>query len=268
MNRQSIIEAIFQKRSFLCVGLDSDIAKIPPHLLSAPDPVFEFNKAIIDATHQYSAAYKINTAFYESRGLKGWECLEKTLDYIPKGIFTIADAKRGDIGNTAAHYAKAFFETIPFDAITLSPYMGEDSISPFLNYTDKWVILLGLTSNKGATDFQLIDTMNHKKVYEEVLTISSRWGSADNMMYVAGATRAEQIGEIREMLPDHFLLVPGIGAQGGDLKATSHFGLNKDCGLLINSSRDIIFADSTEHFAEKAAERAKAVQMEMDALLA
>lgn len=267
MNKHALTREIFRKKSFLCVGLDSDIEKIPSYLLGTSDPVFEFNKAIIDATKDLCVSYKLNTAFYESRGIKGWESLEKTLSYIPKDIFTIADAKRGDIGNTASHYAKAFFETFPFDAVTLSPYMGEDSIAPFLSYTDKWVILLGLTSNKGAADFQLIETVNHKKVYQEVLEISSRWGSAENMIYVAGATRPEQISDIREILPDHFLLVPGIGAQGGSLEQTAQHGMTTDCGLLINSSREIIFADSSEQFATKAGEKAANVQQQMANLL-
>jgi orotidine-5'-phosphate decarboxylase len=267
MNRKEIAAAIQRKGSFLCVGLDSEAGRIPAHLRTASDPVFEFNKAIIDATKDHCVAYKINTAFYEAGGPKGWESMEKALNYIPKDIFRIADAKRGDIGNTAAQYAKAFFEALPFDAITLSPYMGEDSIRPFLEHEGKWAILLGLTSNKGAADFELLETTSGKRVYEEVLEKSSRWGTADNMMYVAGATRAEQIGGIREVLPEHFLLVPGIGAQGGSLEDTAKFGLNEDCGLLVNSSRDIIFAGLNENFASEASRKAKEMQLRMQALL-
>jgi len=267
MKRQELISTISSKRSFLCVGLDSDINKIPKHLLGAADPVFEFNKQIIEATHQYSVAYKINTAFYESRGIKGWESMEKTVNAIPKGIFTIADAKRGDIGNTSNHYARTFFETLPFDAITLSPYMGEDSIRPFLEYDNKWAILLGLTSNPGAMDFELMQTQNGRKVYEEVIQKCATWGSPENMMFVTGATRAEMLLEIRDIIPDHFLLVPGVGAQGGSLELTYRYGGNSEVGLLVNSSRDIIFSDSSENFAEAARRKAAEIQGRMADLI-
>lgn len=267
MNRTQLSDTLFKKRSFLCVGLDSDIDKIPRHLLDFEDPVFEFNRQIIDTTHQYCISYKLNTAFYESRGTKGWESLDKTLRYIPKNILAIADAKRGDIGNTAKHYARTFFETFPFDAVTLSPYMGEDSITPFLEYSDKWVILLGLTSNKGAEDFEMLDMATNEKLYTEVIRKSATWGTPDNMMFVVGATRTNQLTEIRNVIPDHFLLVPGIGAQGGDLEGTAHAGLNSAGGLLINSSRDIIFAGTGEDFAIKAGMKARAVQEKMKALL-
>jgi orotidine-5'-phosphate decarboxylase len=268
MNRNQLISNLNSKRSFLCVGLDSDIHKIPKHLLSYPDPVFEFNRQIIDATSEHCIAYKINTAFYESRGVKGWDCLEKTLNYIPKDIFTIADAKRGDIGNTATHYARAFFETLQFDAITISPYMGEDSIRPFLEFEGKWAILLGLTSNPGAFDFQFIETTSGKKVYEEVITKCASWGTKDNMMFVTGATRAELLSEIRTMIPDHFLLVPGIGAQGGSLEKTFGNGANADVSLLVNSSREIIFSDTTENFATNAGLRSVQMHEQMAALMA
>ena len=251
----------------MCVGLDSDIDKIPRHLLEFHDPVFEFNKQIIETTKEYCVAYKINTAFYESRGAKGWESLEKTVHAIPKGIFTIADAKRGDIGNTAGHYARTFFETIPFDAITLSPYMGEDSIRPFLEYDNKWAILLGLTSNTGAMDFEMLQTNKGSKVYEEVIKKCASWGSPDNMMFVTGATRPEMLQEIRTIIPDYFLLVPGIGAQGGSLELTYKFGANKEVGMLVNSSRDIIFSDSSEEFAEAAGKKARQVKDEMMGLM-
>ncbi len=267
MKKKEIVSEIFKKRSFLCVGLDSDINKIPKHLLDVNDPVFEFNRKIIEATHSHCVAYKINTAFYESRGVKGWESMEKTLHAIPKGVFTIADAKRGDIGNTANHYARTFFETLPFDAVTLSPYMGEDTIRPFLEYEHKWAILLGLTSNPGAMDFQFINTANGKKVYEEVIRKCASWGNPDNMMFVTGATRAEMLEEIRQIIPDHFLLVPGIGAQGGSLELTYKYGANQEIGMLVNSSRDIIFSDTTENFAEAAGRKAADMQRQMSALM-
>jgi orotidine-5'-phosphate decarboxylase len=264
MNKKELTNLILSKGSFLCVGLDSDIEKIPSHLHSYPDPVFEFNKQIIDATAEYSAAYKINTAFYESRGVKGWDCIEKTLHYIPKEIFTIADAKRGDIGNTSKHYARTFFEALPFDAVTISPYMGEDSVRPFLEFENKWAIILGLTSNPGAMDFQFIQTRNDgNKVYEEVIRKCASWGTTDNMMFVTGATRAEMLGEIRAIIPDHFLLVPGVGAQGGSLEQTYEFGTNEGIGLLVNSSRDIIFADNSENFAITAGRRAMEMRDKM-----
>jgi orotidine-5'-phosphate decarboxylase len=267
MNRTALVEQIKAKKSFLCVGLDTDISLIPKHLLSEPDPVLAFNKAIIDATKDYCVSYKPNTAFYESRGVDGWKSLAETLSCIPKDIFTIADAKRGDIGNTANHYAKTFFETLPFDSITLSPYMGKDSIEPFLKHEEKWAILLGLTSNPGAHDFEVLDLQSGDKVYEKVIATSSTWGSTENMMFVVGATRAEQLADIRKIIPDHFLLVPGVGAQGGSLEETAKYGMNADCGLLVNSSRAIIYADKTENFAEAAREEARKVQQEMERLL-
>ena len=259
-----------QKKSFLCVGLDSDIAKIPQHLLTAEDPVFEFNKAIIDATAEVAIAYKPNIAFYESRGLAGWKSLENTVKYIKTNypdIFTIADAKRGDIGNTSQMYAKAFLETLDFDSITVAPYMGEDSVTPFLQYPGKWVILLALTSNKGAFDFQFFENSG-EKLYEKVLKKSQEWGDKQNMMYVVGATKAEMLEGIRKIVPDHFLLVPGVGAQGGSLEEVAKYGMNSHCGLIVNSSRGIIFADKTEHFAERAAEEARKLQQDMMRLLA
>lgn len=269
MNYNQLFEQIKAKKSFLCVGLDSDIAKIPAHLLDAEDPVFEFNKAIIDATAAYAIAYKPNIAFYESRGVEGWMSLEKTVKYIKAAypeIFTIADAKRGDIGNTSQMYAKAFLETLGFDSITVAPYMGEDSVTPFLQYDGKWVILLALTSNKGAFDFQFFDSEG-EKLYEKVLKKSQDWGNAQNMMYVVGATKAEMLEGIRKIVPDHFLLVPGVGAQGGSLEEVAKYGMNDHCGLIVNSSRGIIFADKTEHFAVRAGEEARKLQQDMERLL-
>lgn len=263
MTRQQLFEQIQKKQSYLCVGLDTDLGKIPPHLLSAEDPIFEFNKQIIDATKDFCVAYKPNTAFYEALGAKGWASLEKTLNYIPKECFTIADAKRGDIGNTSALYAKAFFEQMNFDALTVAPYMGEDSVKPFLDFQDKWVILLVHTSNSGSHDFQLLETLDGKYVFQEVLYASQRWATADQMMYVVGATHADKIGAIRGLAPDHFFLVPGVGAQGGDLEAVSHAGMNAQCGLLVNSSRAIIYASSGKDFAVAAAREAQKVQLEM-----
>lgn len=265
-----LFEQIKKKKSFLCVGLDSDIAKIPQHLLTAEDPVFEFNKAIIDATVEVAIAYKPNIAFYESSGLAGWKSLENTVKYIKTNypdIFTIADAKRGDIGNTSQMYAKAFLETLDFDSITVAPYMGEDSVTPFLQYPGKWVILLALTSNKGAFDFQFFENSG-EKLYEKVLKKSQEWGDKQNMMYVVGATKAEMLEGIRKIVPDHFLLVPGVGAQGGSLEEVAKYGMNSHCGLIVNSSRGIIFADKTEHFAERAAEEARKLQQDMMRLLA
>ena len=267
MNRKEIISEINTKQSFLCIGLDSDINKIPNHLQGYADPVFEFNRQIIEATQSYCVAYKINTAFYESRGVKGWDSMERTLHAIPDNILTIADAKRGDIGNTSNHYAKTFFETLPFDAITLSPYMGEDSIRPFLEYENKWAILLGLTSNPGAMDFQFIQTAGGKKVYEEVIRKCASWGNPDNMMFVTGATRAEMLEEIRQIIPHNFLLVPGVGAQGGSLELTYKFGANAATGLLVNSSREILFSDVTENFASAAGKKAQEMQIRMQALM-
>lgn len=267
MNRAELFEQIKKKNSYLCVGLDTDISKIPAHLKNSSDPIFEFNKQIIDATHQYCVAYKPNIAFYEALGSKGWKSLEKTLAYIPKECFTIADAKRGDIGNTSSLYAKAFFENMTFDSITVAPYMGEDSVKPFLEFKNKWVILLAHTSNSGSSDFQLIESKSGKKLYEEVITKSQQWGTPEQLMYVVGATRADKIADIRKLAPEHFFLVPGIGAQGGDLAETSKHGLNKQCGLLVNSTRAIIYASSDKDFATAAANEAKAVKEEMSKLL-
>lgn len=271
MNKNQLFEQIKNKNSFLCVGLDSDISKLPPHLQNEADPVFEFNKQIIDATQEFAVAYKPNTAFYESNGLDGWTSLIKTAEYIKQNypdIFVIADAKRGDIGNTSKMYAKAFFEKMPFDSVTVAPYMGEDSVVPFLGYPDKWVILLGLTSNKGAFDFQFTtDAESKEKLYEKVLKISQQWGNDQNMMYVIGATQATILKEIRKIVPKHFLLVPGIGAQGGSLQEVAHNGMNKQCGLLVNSSRGIIFADNTVNFAKVAASKAQELQLSMKKLL-
>src|SRR5690606_3053461 len=232
MNRQQLIEQIRTKKSFLCVGLDSDLTKIPRHLFATADPVFEFNKAIIDATKDYAVAYKINTAFYESQGVKGWTSMAKTLSYIPKECFTIADAKRGDIGNTSEQYAKTFFDTYNFDSVTVAPYMGEDSVSPFLQFPGKWAIVLGLTSNKGSHDFQLQQS-GSQLLYERVLETVSTWGNTDNLMFVVGATRSEQLENVRRMIPNHFLLLPGVGAQGGDLAMLAKTTMNKDVGILV-----------------------------------
>ena len=267
MNKKELISQIKKKRSFLCIGLDTDIKKIPAHLLDADDPIFEFNKQIIDATKQYCVAYKPNIAFYESLGVKGWESLQKTLSYIPKDIFTIADAKRGDIGNTSDMYARAFFETMNFDSVTVAPYMGSDSVVPFLQFKDKWAIVLALTSNKGGLDFQTIKDADGQHLFEQVLETSKQWGTAENMMYVVGATRAQQLAEIRVIIPDHFLLVPGVGAQGGNLQDVAKYGMNTDCGLLVNSSRGIIYASNQLNFAEMAANEAMKLQLQMDVLL-
>lgn len=265
MNRNELIEQIRSKKSFLCVGLDPDMNKIPKHLLSAEDPIFEFNKAIIDATHEHCIAYKPNTAFYEAYGISGWKSLEKTINYLNKNYpnhFTIADAKRGDIGNTSAMYAKAFLDTLNFDSITVAPYMGCDSVKPFLTIPNKWVILLALTSNEGAFDFQFLNS-NEKPLFESVLEKSKEWGNESNMMYVVGATKAESLADIRNIIPNAFLLVPGVGAQGGSLEEVCKYGLNKDCGLLINSSRAILYASSGEDFATKAKEEAMKVHSDM-----
>jgi orotidine-5'-phosphate decarboxylase len=269
MNHLQLFDNIVRKRSFLCIGLDSEIGKIPESLKKMKDPVLEFNKKIIDATHEYAVAYKPNVAFYESSGAEGWLTLEATVKYLRKkhpDIFIIADAKRGDIGNTSKMYAKAFLENMPFDAVTVAPYMGEDSVTPFLTYKDKWVIHLALTSNKGADDFQYHDE-DGLKLYQRVLTVSQKWGSLDNLMYVVGATRAEMLKDIRKIVPDHFLLVPGVGAQGGSLKEVAKYGMTSKCGLLVNSSRGIIFADNTEDFARVAGEKAKEMQAEMECYL-
>lgn len=271
MNQQQLLEQIKRKRSFLCVGLDTDIQKIPQHLLETSDPVFSFNKEIIDATAEFTVAYKPNLAFYESQGSKGMMSLEKTVSYIKSkfpNIFLIADAKRGDIGNTSNLYARAFFGKQHYDAVTVAPYMGEDSVKPFMTYPDKWVILLALTSNKGAADFQFMeDKETGDKLFEKVLKKSQEWGTEENLMYVVGATKAEKLKEIREIVPNHFLLVPGVGAQGGSLQEVAHNGLNKTCGLLVNSSRGIIYASSDVDFADKAKAAARQVQQEMEALL-
>ena len=310
MTRQQLIQQIQQQQSYLCVGLDTDPAKLPIHLQHRPNAVVEFNKAIIDATRDYCISYKINTAFYEAMGVKGWEAMEQTVDYIPPSHLKIADAKRGDIGNTSAQYAKAFFETIKFDAITVAPYMGEDSVRPFLEYEDKWTIVLGLTSNKGAADFEMQrllvvgedtghgdkrllvvgeDTGHGDKMvlgdtdqgitkqgdtdhggnkgsihlYEKVITTIAKWGTEDNLMFVIGATKAAQFEHIRKLIPNHFLLVPGVGTQGGSLADVSHYGMIKDCGLLVNASRAIIFASEKEDFAQEAQAVAKKYQAEM-----
>lgn len=267
MNAKELYANIRKKNSFLCVGLDSDIQKIPEFLLKEEDPVFAFNKGIVDATAAHTVAYKPNLAFYESRGSAGWKSLEKTVEYIRNAypdVFLIADAKRGDIGNTSRMYARAFLEEMPFDAITVAPYMGEDSVSPFLAVEGKWVILLALTSNKGADDFQYIRNADSgKHLFEEVIARSSKWGNADNLMYVAGATRAEQLADIRKIIPDHFLLVPGVGAQGGSLEEVVKYGMNAQCGLLVNSSRGIIFADKTEACFEVAGQKAAEMAAQM-----
>ncbi len=268
MNRAELVKQIKQKRSFLCVGLDADIEKIPAHLKALDDPIFEFNKAIIDSTKDYCVAYKPNIAFYESLGSKGWSSLEKTLDYIPKDIFTIADAKRGDIGNTSKLYARAFFEQMNFDSITVAPYMGSDSVLPFLTYENKWVILLALTSNEGALDFQFMTSAaSDLKLYEKVIKKANTWGNKENLMFVVGATRPEMLKGIRKIAPDNFLLVPGVGAQGGSLREVALNGMNADCGLLVNSSRGIIYADDTTNFAQIASEKAAILQAEMSEYL-
>lgn len=245
MTRQELIAQIKKKRSFLCIGLDTDLNKIPRHFLDLDDPIFEFNKAIIDATKDFCVAYKPNVAFYECHGPKGWDSLKKTIDYIPDDIFTIADAKRGDIGNTSRYYADTFFKYLNADSVTIAPYMGEDSVTPFFEYEGKWVILLALTSNRGALDFQFIPDQNNEELYKKVLAKSQHWGTDENLMYVVGATRAEGIGEVRKLAPNNFFLVPGVGAQGGSLEDVANYGWNDDCGLLVNSSRGIIYA-STE----------------------
>ena len=271
MNNQELFENIKRKGSFLCVGLDTDLKKIPQFLLDTTDPMFAFNKEIIDATAPYTVAYKPNLAFYESEGLEGWRSLEKTVHYLRENypdIFLIADAKRGDIGNTSLMYAKAFFEKMEFDAVTVAPYMGEDSVKPFLGYQGKYVILLALTSNKGAADFQFsTDFETGEKLFEKVLRVSKEWGNEGNMMYVVGATKAEELSGIRAVVPNHFLLVPGVGAQGGSLQEVAKYGLNNQCGLLVNLSRAIIYASNGEDFAVKAGESAKDTRNEMFDLL-
>ena len=269
MKKRQLFDHIKSKKSFLCVGLDPDLEKIPKHLLETEDPIFEFNKAIIDATLPYAIAYKPNIAFYESLGIYGWQALKKTIEYISQEVFTIADAKRGDIGNTSNKYAEAFFKKMPFDAITLSPYMGQDSVTPFLNHKDKWAILLASTSNVGALDFQelMIENSGGQKVYEKVIEISSQWGSDQNLMYVVGATRVDTLTHIRKLVPDHFLLIPGVGAQGGDLDLVCKYAMNASGGLLINSARSIIYANSTTDFAHHAALAAADLQEQMAAAM-
>ena len=270
MTKEQLISQIKAKKSFLCVGLDVDLDKIPPHLLDTEDPIFEFNKAIIDATHDVTVAYKPNTAFYEAYGLKGWKSLEKTIDYLNKNypdIFTIADAKRGDIGNTSTRYAQAFFQDMKFDSVTVAPYMGSDSVEPFLAFENKFTIMLALTSNKGGLDFQLLKDQEGVTLYEKVLKTSLLWKNSDQLMYVVGATRPEYFQKIRNIVPNHFLLVPGVGAQGGDLQGVCHYGLNNDVGLLVNSSRGIIYASSSDDFAQKAREKAVELQQEMSEIL-
>lgn len=262
MTRNELIQQIRTKKSVLCVGLDTDLSKIPQHLLQEEDPMFAFNKAIIDATKDYAVSYKINTAFYEAYGEKGWKSLEKTLNYIPKNIFTIADAKRGDIGNTSTQYAKTFFETYQFDSVTIAPYMGKDSVVPFLQFPGKWGIVLGITSNEGSLDFQHL-IADGKPIYQHVMSTVSGWGTPENIMFVVGATRKEQLAEVRALCPEHFFLIPGVGAQGGDVATVCENTLNKDAGILINVSRAVVYAGSGTNFAEKAAEAAKQYQTEM-----
>lgn len=275
MHRNKLVEQIKEKGSYLCVGLDTDITKIPKHLRESKNAVVDFNKAIIDATKDYCVSYKINTAFYEALGSKGWEAMEETVSYIPNTHFKIADAKRGDIGNTSSQYARAFFEALNFDAITVAPYMGEDSVRPFLEYEDKWTIVLGLTSNAGAKDFEMLKLSGEDEahlrsefLYERVLRTISQWGTPNNLMFVTGATQATEFENIRNIIPDHFLLVPGVGFQGGSLEDVSKYGMNKDCGLLVNASRAVIYAGSGEDFAQEAAEIAKQYAAEMKGYLA
>ncbi|MDR0834485.1 MAG: orotidine-5'-phosphate decarboxylase [Candidatus Symbiothrix sp.] len=266
MTKQQLVENIFRKQSFLCVGLDTDLKKIPEHLLSEKDPVFAFNKAIVDATAAYCVAYKPNVAFYESQGVAGQLALDKTVNYIRENYpdqFIIADAKRGDIGNTSEMYARAFFESAPYDAVTVAPYMGEDSVKPFLIYPEKWVILLALTSNKGSHDFQLTEDATGERLFEKVLKTSQEWATDEQMMYVVGATQGKMFEDIRKIAPNHFLLVPGVGAQGGSLEEVVKYGMNSQCGLLVNSSRGIIYADKSTNFAATAAQEAQKLQQEM-----
>jgi orotidine-5'-phosphate decarboxylase len=267
MTREQLIQNIHQRNSFLCVGLDTDIEKIPVHLKIYDDPVFEFNRRIIDATRDHCVAYKLNTAFFESLGAKGWNTMQKTFSYIGTSHFTIADAKRGDIGNTCDMYAKAFFEEMNVDSITLAPYMGRDSVDPFLKYTNKWSIILGLTSNPSAVDFQFSKLDSGKPLYQEMISTAATWGNDGNTMFVVGATKAEMLKEIRNIIPDHFLLVPGVGAQGGSLSEVVKYGKNKEVGLLVNSSRGIIYASNEEDFEEKAHQEAKKLAIEMANLL-
>ncbi|MBK9014943.1 MAG: orotidine-5'-phosphate decarboxylase [Saprospiraceae bacterium] len=267
MTRQQLFERILAKKSFLCIGLDSELSKLPPHLLRFDDPVYEFNRQIIEATHDLCVAYKPNLAFYESQGWRGWQTLEKTMSLIPENIFTIADAKRGDIGNTSTQYAQAFFKQMNFDAVTVAPYMGEDSVKPFLEFKGKWVILLALTSNKGSYDFQFAEQENGEPLFEKVMKKAQTWGNTSNLMFVTGATHPEKFKEIRRVAPDNFLLVPGIGAQGGELEKVCEYGLNSEVGLLVNSSRGIIFASNGEDFAEKARTATLEIQAQMAQVL-
>lgn len=270
MNRKELVNQIYSKKSFLCVGLDTDIKKIPQHLLNSENPIFEFNKAIIDATADYCVAYKPNLAFYEAEGVKGMIAFEETIKYLKTNYpnhFIIADAKRGDIGNTSAMYARTFFEEYDIDSLTVAPYMGEDSVKPFLSYEDKWVILLALTSNKGSHDFQLTEDKNGERLFEKVLKKSQEWGNEDNMMYVVGATQGSMFEDIRKIAPHHFLLVPGVGAQGGSLEEVCKYGMIDDCGLLVNSSRGIIYASNGEDFATVAGQKAKELQEQMAQIL-
>jgi orotidine-5'-phosphate decarboxylase len=268
MTRDELFSIIKEKKSYLCVGLDTDLSKIPPYLLNTDDPIFNFNKAIIDATRDLCVAYKPNLAFYEAEGLRGWQALEKTVQYIGNQHFIIADAKRGDIGNTSKLYAKAFFEQLNFDALTVAPYMGEDSVTPFFEYKNKWVILLGLTSNRGSSDFQLsLQKESNHALYQDVIEQAQKWGTPENLMFVVGATHPERFKEIRGFAPHSFLLVPGIGAQGGDLEGVSRNGMNAHCGLLVNSSREIIYASQNNNFATKAREKTLLIQNQMAVLL-
>ena len=270
MDKQTLFDNIKRKKSFLCVGLDTDIKKIPEHLLNEEDPIFAFNKAIIDATADLCVAYKPNLAFYESLGLTGWIAFEKTVKYIRENYpdqFIIADAKRGDIGNTSEMYARSFFQHLDLDAVTVAPYMGEDSVKPFLTYPGKWVIVLGLTSNKGTQDFQFTADASGERLFEKVMRVSQNWADENTMMYVVGATQGKLFTDVRKVVPDHFLLVPGVGAQGGSLEEVAEYGMNNECGLLVNSSRQIIYADKSEQFAEAARKEARSVQEKMEAIL-
>lgn len=272
MTKQQLFNEIVRKNSYLCIGLDSDIKKIPKFLLDFEDPIFEFNKRIIDATSDFCVAYKPNIAFYEASGAKGWESLRKTLEYIPQNCFTIADAKRGDIGNTSHLYARAFFDKsasgMSFDSVTVAPYMGKDSVEPFLEFPEKWVILLALTSNEGSKNFQFLQMQHGGQLFEEVLKTSSAWADDERLMYVVGATQAESLAKVRQIVPNHFLLIPGVGAQGGSLEEVSKLGMNSSCGLLVNSSRGIIYASSENDFAERAAFESEKIQLEMKNYLA
>ena len=271
MTREQLIQQIFAKKSFLCVGLDTDAKKIPVCLLDLHDPIFEFNKAIVDATAPYCVAYKPNLAFYEAHGIHGMKAFQKTVEYIreqQKHHYIIADAKRGDLGNTSKMYARTFFEEYDVDALTIAPYMGEDSVTPFLEYDGKWVIMLALTSNKGSLDFQLMQDENGERLFEKVMRKGQEWGTPQNMMFVVGATRGEMFRDVRRVAPDHFLLVPGVGAQGGSLEEVCRYGMTKDCGLLVNSSRGIIYASNDDHFAEIAGNKAREIQQQMAVELA